>query len=314
MQPDAPPLEGLLSSDILNRIPAWELPPPGAAGRLDLSHPSYRVCREVTRHHARSFYFASHYLPRAQRHAAYAIYAFCRHIDDLIDEAATLGETPTAEQLEDQTRALFEQPALLPFGSAFVEVVQVYRIPEVLWRDLITGCCLDRQPVRLQNFSELAGYCYLVASVVGLMMCPIFGLRTASALPRAVEMGIAMQLTNIIRDVREDWERGRIYLPADELAAAGVTVDEALFAAPPDAAWQSFLQGQVARARAFYQSGSRGLPALANDGSRRTATTMARVYAGILGQVEKHRFDLSRRHYLSLPGKILYATGLKKAY
>lgn len=307
-------METLLPAEILSRIPAWTEPPAAAEKQLDLKHPAYQVCREITRHHAKSFYFASHFLPRPQRLAAYAIYAFCRHIDDLIDEASAGGDVPTAEELIRQTEGLFSKPESLAFGPAFVQVVETYRIPPQLWRDLIAGCCLDRQPVRLQSFHELAEYCYLVASVVGLMMCPVFGLRDARALPQAVEMGIAMQLTNIIRDVREDWQRGRVYLPADELAAAGVTVDEQLFAGPPGAAWQNFLAQQVERARRYYRSGATGLPALANNGSRRTATVMARVYAGILDQVEQNRYDISRRHHVSMAGKILYATGFTKAY
>lgn len=266
---------------------------------------SYRNCRKVTRHHAKSFYFSSFTLPRAKRMAAYAIYAFCRHVDDCIDEAPP-EETPPKSLLLDEARAILEGASPLPFAPAFSEVVRHFRIPFQLIEDLIEGCCRDRiSPVRMPDFRALEEYCYYVASVVGLLMCPVFGLRGREALPQAVDMGIAMQLTNILRDVREDLEKDRIYLPASELELAGIDLPSLIRQGAANDPWRRFMTGQIERTRDYYRRGEKGLRHLENDGSRTTARVMARVYGGILDEIEGSGYEnLKTRHYVSLPRKI----------
>lgn len=253
---------------------------------LELAN-SFAYCRDVTRRHAKSFYFSSFPLPEEKKLAAFAVYAFCRHVDDIIDESADCGtggteeEAPTREILHDSLLDIEGGRSRLPFAAAFAEVNRQYGIERPLYLDLIEGCCRDREPVKIGTFAELEEYCYYVASVVGLMMSKIFGLREPEGVPYAVDMGIAMQLTNILRDVEEDYAMGRIYLPAEELEAYGLSEDD--FRNPGDQErWVPFIRMQVERARDYYRRGCAGLKYLENDGSRKTATLMARVYAGIL--------------------------------
>jgi phytoene synthase len=185
-----------------------------------------------------------------------------------------------------------------PFAPAFAAVCREYGIARELCLDLIEGCARDRLPLRLADLAEFEVYCYHVASVVGLMMSRIFGLRDATGLPRAVAMGLAMQLTNILRDVREDFDRGRIYLPAEDLARFGISEDQ-LRAGRVDANWAALLRFEIARTRAWYAEAELGLPLLDADGSRLTATLMARLYSGILGAIERRRYDVfSARCYV----------------
>lgn len=261
-------------------------------------------CREITRRHARSFYFASHTLPAAKQAAAYAIYAFCRHVDDLLDEgglSSAAGRAGAELELNGVLDRLYAGAATgLPLAAAFREAVQDYGIPSQPFRDLIHGVCLDREPLRLETWDELRHYAYHVASVVGLVMCPVLGLRDRAAEERAVELGIAMQLTNILRDVREDWERGRRYLPAEEMRRFGVTDDD-LAAGRVTEGFRALMRFQISRAREFYRSSEAGIPALAPDGSQFTVWLMRWVYAGILEEIERQDYDVFRRR-AAVPG------------
>lgn len=268
-------------------------------------------CREMTRRHARSFYFASHTLPAAKQEAAYAIYAFCRHVDDLLDEGGLAGgggRTGAELELNDLLGRLYAGAATgLPLAPAFRDAVQRYGIPSQPFRDLIHGVCLDREPLRLETWEELRHYAYHVASVVGLVMCPVLGLRDRSAEERAVELGIAMQLTNILRDVKEDLERGRRYLPAEEMRRFGVTDDD-LAAGKVTEGFRALMRFQIARARDFYRSSESGIGALAPDGSQLTVWLMRWVYSGILEEIERQDYDVfGRRAAVSGPRKLWLA-------
>jgi phytoene synthase len=308
-----------LTPALLAKLPAtW----PPAQPRPDWHRdpalaPALAACRAATRAHATSFFFASRLLPAQKKCAAYGLYAFCRWVDDSIDEASEGGTlsrhspSPAISRTGLTTPVTLDAPALRaalddmlagrggpPFAPAFAAVCREYGLTrELLW-DLIEGCARDRLPVRLRDLAELEIYCYHVASVVGLLMSRIFGLRDPAGLPRAVEMGLAMQLTNILRDVREDHARGRIYLPAEDLARFGIS-DEQLRAGRVDARWVELMCFEIARARAWYASAELGLPLLDDDGSRLTATVMGRLYAGILGAIERRRCDVfSARCYV----------------
>ncbi len=252
---------------------------------------AYAEARRITRHHAKSFYFASFRLPREKRDAAYAIYAFCRLVDDRIDEAPP-NETPTPKELQSLYQAMMrgECPEVA-FAPAFAETNRVYAIPDVLYEELIHGCCLDREPAAIANFAELEMYCYYVASVVGLIMSRVFGLERREERREAIYMGIAMQLTNILRDVQEDWTRGRVYLAADELAQFGLD-REAIAEGTLTPEWRQFMRFQIERTRQYYAAGAKGLPALANDGSRQTAELMAIIYSHILNAIEANDYDV----------------------
>ena len=267
---------------------------------------SFRAATAITRHHAKSFYFASHFLRPRKRREAYAVYAYCRYIDDRIDEHDTHNPPPSQEELTAENHAFLAGDHPAGFAPSFAWTCSERQIPLVLLEELVEGCSRDRGTVRIQTAAELEEYCYLVASVVGLMMCRVFGVSSVEAYPRAVEMGLAMQITNILRDIREDYERGRIYLPAEERAARGLDM-ESLLQNGPDEGWKEYLATWIRKARSWYRSAETGLPYLQNRTCARTARIMGRVYGGILDEIERADYDIRTRHYVPLRRKFLLA-------
>ena len=244
---------------------------------------SIEACRTATQHHAKSFYFASFPLPKYKRLGAFVVYAYCRYIDDVIDDAPSEELAPTEAFLRNELEDILQGGTRHSFAPALRQAVETFGIPIEFWHDLIHGCCLDRQPQRLQTYGELEMYCYYVASVVGLVMCCVFGVKEKAALPQAIEMGIALQLTNILRDVKEDWDMGRCYLPVEILEQYGLDYSNLESAQFTDD-WERLMQNEIQRAWDFYAKGAAGLQAIPADGSRQCATIMARVYAGILDE------------------------------
>jgi phytoene synthase len=272
----------------------------------------YARAKQLTRRHAKSFFFSSVALVGSRRRAAFALYAFCRRLDDLVDgdnggdgqvQAPVAGAGELQRRLSLARRAvgvIYGRPAPglereLPWHptefAAFHDTVERYGIPEAPFQALIDGMEMDLQTSRYSTFEELRLYCHRVAGVVGLMMTPVLGLKDERCLVHADELGIAMQLTNILRDVREDLARGRVYLPADELAYFGLDV-AALGSGVVDARWAEFMRFQVARARALYTSASRGVPALCGFGSQRAVRLMGAVYGDILRVIEERGYDV----------------------
>ena len=267
---------------------------------------SFLLCRRITARHAKSFHFASFALPAAKKDAACAIYAFCRRADDLIDEAGGGSVEEAVARLE----RLFDEAMggrLDGVGPAFASTVTEYGIEKRWFLELMEGVRRDAGRVRVATWEELRDYCWHVASVVGRMMAPVFGLRDPAGWVHAEELGLAMQLTNIIRDVREDLERDRVYLPAEELARFGVSEAE-LGAAEPSPALVRLLRFQVDRARDYYRRSEAGIPLLAPDGSQFTVWLMRHVYAGILDEVERVGYAVGRgRVRTSTPRKLRLA-------
>lgn len=269
---------------------------------------SFEAARQITQHHAKSFYFSSFFLPRHKKNAAYAIYSFCRHADDLLDLHAN-------DTFTDHRRALAQLLARLysgncreiPFAGAFYHTVTQYAIPQIHFEALIEGVCSDRGRIRFATYEDLRIYCYRVASVVGLMMAPILGLRDPSGEKYAIDLGLAMQLTNILRDLGEDDARDRIYLPQNELARFGVT-EEDFRARRITPAFVELMRFQIARTRDIYNESEKGILLLADDGSRFTVWAMRWIYAGILDEIEKAHYNVYlRRASVSLPRKIALA-------
>lgn len=270
---------------------------------------SQRWCREITRKHAKSFYFASFPLPQEKRRAAYAVYAFCRYADDLVDEAPPGSDIAAAvSALEKTFDAIVHQgDRKLPFASAFADAVQRFHLEKLPFMELVEGVGRDQGPIRMQNWEELRDYCYHVASVVGLVMCPILGLQDPAGNARAIDLGIAMQLTNILRDVGEDLQRDRIYLPADELATFGLSEAD-LRRGLVDSRWIALMKFQTERAETYYRSGESGIPLLAADGSQLTVWLMRDIYADILRQIEAIGYNsFQRRAFTPLSRKLLLA-------
>jgi phytoene synthase len=272
----------------------------------------FAAARSICRRHAKSFYFASHFLPEPKRSHAYAVYAFCRLLDDAVDEsdgtAAMQQQLTRFERLLDAAYAGRAPPGAGEEAAAlraFSATVAACGIPQKHFRELADGCRMDLTISRYADWPALERYCYHVAGVVGVIMCYVFGLANGPAHARAVLMGNAMQLTNILRDVHEDFGRGRVYLPQDEMARFGVTDDDlATGASTPGL--KALIGFEIARARVLYRAGAAGLSALRPDGSRQTAAVMAVVYAGILRAIERGGYDIfAGRARLSTVQKVL---------
>jgi phytoene synthase len=185
--------------------------------------------------------------------------------------------------------------------AALKHCIREYRIPEQPFQDLISGMEMDLTKDRYATFSELELYCYRVAGVVGLMMTRVLGCSDERALEPAADLGRGMQLTNILRDVREDLERGRVYLPAEELRAFGLT-EEDLRRGVVDERWRDFMRFQVHRARAYYARAATGVKYLTGFGSQRMVRLMGAIYGDILQEIEARDYDVfSTRAYV--PGK-----------
>lgn len=266
---------------------------------------AYDYCRDVTARFARTFYFASHFLTPRKRRSCYAVYAFCRYVDDLADEYGAEGaEEAIVRWREDLRRVYAGEQVDAPELIAWGDVLHRYDIPLRLPEELIEGCLSDLRPsIRYDTFDELYGYCYRVASVVGLMTSRIFGYDDVTAEERAVDLGIAMQLTNILRDVAEDAADNRIYLPLEEIRAAGLSEEE-IVRGEMSSEFRRFMALQIERARLYYRSADEGIAMLEPD-SRLTVRLMSHNYAGILEAIEARNYDVfSGRASVSLRRKI----------
>jgi 15-cis-phytoene synthase len=250
---------------------------------------SFQYCRQVARSRAKNFYYSFILLKREQRDAMCAIYAFMRYCDDLSDEPganAAAMERWRAE-MEDALDGRFSEHPVWP---AFHYTVRRFGIPRQYFRDMIDGVASDLVPRRMETFEELYRYCYQVASVVGLTTVHIFGFDTPSALPLAEKCGVAFQLTNILRDIREDAERGRIYLPAEDLRSFGVTEDD-LRAGNRSEPLLKLLGFEAERARRYYAE-SRPLLDLVHPRSRPSLLALITIYSRLLERIEETNYDV----------------------
>lgn len=262
---------------------------------------SREACRVMTRHHAKTFYFASHVLPAQKRCDAYAVYAFCRYVDDQIDLAPDEAARQRAfADLDHLLHAAYqpsgEQDSLaksLPWLTAFRETIVRRAIPQDYFQDLLTGVEMDRGRVRLKTWEELDRYCYHVASVVGLIMVHVLTEPAPELLKPARDLGTAMQLTNILRDIQEDWERDRLYLPAVELEKFGLTEADISQQRMSDA-FRAMMRFQIARARDYYRAAEPGIVDLPRDGSQFCARLMSTIYGAILDEIERADYQVFR--------------------
>ena len=255
---------------------------------------SYDWCRRLARSRARNFYYSFLLLSQDQRNAICAVYAFMRECDDLSDEPGAQRSALDHWRV-DLDRALRGDFAGHRCWPALEDAVRRYAIPHRYLHEMIDGVSSDIEPRRMQTFDELYRYCYLVASVVGLTIIHIFGFDSPAALPLAEKCGIAFQLTNILRDVREDRERGRVYLPSEDLLRFGVDSDRLV----RDEAFLNLMRFEAARASAFY---SEALPLLdlVHPKSRASLWALIEIYRQLLGRIQQSNYDvLDRRIRLS---------------
>jgi phytoene synthase len=275
---------------------------------------SRRACEAMTKQHAKSFYFASHVLPRQKRLDAYAVYAFCRYADDQVDLAADEDARRIAvARLRELLHAAYAPGDAagveLPWLPAFIETLRRRAIPKAYFENLLAGVEMDLGRVRIKTWEQLDTYCYHVAGVVGLIMVHVLTEPEPELLRPARDLGTAMQLTNILRDIGEDMQRDRVYLPADELERYGLS-DEDLAKQRYDEMFRAMMRSQIDRARDYYRAAEPGILALPNDGSRFCARLMSTVYGAILDEIERENYEVfDRRVRVSLARKLWLAAG-----
>lgn len=263
---------------------------------------AYRHCAQITRAHSRTFYMASGLLPQQKQQAARALYAFSRITDDIVDAPGT------AESRGDRLdlwRQMLAGHAVIDekVCAAWWDAQARFDIPPGYMHQLIDGVARDLSKTRYDTFTEVAEYAYGVASTVGLMAMHIIGFAGDYALPYAIKLGVALQVTNILRDVAEDWHNGRVYLPQQEMAAFQVSEAD-LTAGIVNNRWREFMAFQIARARRLYQEARPGITLLDRDG-RFAIAAAADLYEAILSDIEAHDYDVfSRRAHISKLGKL----------
>jgi len=262
---------------------------------------AYAHCQRVTKAEAKNFYYAFVTLPGPRRRAIYAAYAFCRMCDDIADESMSVEEK--LRQLGEVERALEQAEYGQPEGpvyQALAHAVEEYGIP---WEDLnevVRGVEMDLTITRYETFDDLRAYCYRVASVVGLICIQVCGYSDPKAREYAIDLGLAMQLTNILRDIREDSELGRIYLPQEELARFGYT-EEQLMAGEVNENFEQFMGFQVARARDYFTKGKQLLKLLPLR-TRACPSVLGGIYSRVLDRIEDKGYDVYERR-ISLPSR-----------
>lgn len=272
----------------------------------------YEYCQTLTKREAKNFYYGFMLLPEKQRYAIYSAYAFARQCDDIADEGLLVDEAQKRLDAyrEELDRCLAGKPEG-PVFTALKHSVDTYEIPTEYFYGLIRGVERDLRQTRYETFDELKRYCYLVASVVGLISIEIFGYRGGDkAQEHAADLGVALQLTNILRDLREDAERGRVYLPSDEIEMFGYSVEE-LLEGRVTPAFRSLMAFNVTRARDYFEQGRRLLPYLPRR-ARACVGAMSGIYEAILDEIARRpatvfrrRISLSTSQKLALAGREL---------
>jgi len=264
---------------------------------------SYEYCRRVARRRARNFYYSFVLLPTEQRNAICAIYAFMRYCDDLSDEAPAR-DCSARESIErwrgDLDAALEGRFSGHPVWPAFHDTVTRYRIPREYFHEMIEGVTSDLRPRRMATFEELYRYCYQVASVVGLTVIHIFGFHSPEALPLAEKCGVAFQLTNILRDVREDAARDRVYLPAEDLLRVHVDAQDLREGKRTDE-FVDLMEFEAGRARAYYKE-SAPLVEMVDPHSRSSLWALIEIYSRLLGKIVHTNYDVLS-HRIELPAR-----------
>lgn len=258
-----------------------------------------QYCQQKTRESGSSFTLSFLFLPKPKREAMTALYAFCREVDDVVDECTDyqIAETKLQWWKQEILRLYHEVPQH-PVTRALKPVVEAFALQEAHFIEIIDGMQMDTQYNRYADFEQLALYCYRVASVVGLLSAQIFGYSDKATLSYAHDLGLAFQLTNIIRDIGEDARRGRIYLPLDELERSGVS-EQALLNSQPSAQTQALLLKQIERAELFYEKAFSQLPA-ADTKPQLPGLMMAAIYRALLQEIKQDP-NLVLTHKIMLP-------------
>jgi 15-cis-phytoene synthase len=274
-----------------------------AASRRERLAESYEYCRLVTQTASKTFYWGSMFLPPRKRQAIWAIYAFCRVVDDIVDEAfpvagrsaASAGKASPAEALSywyESLERIYRRglPTDNPIQLAWGDMLESYAVPLKPALDMIEGVAMDLSITRYESFDDLYVYCYRVAGTVGLLTSPVFGYQNDAALIHAVDLGVALQLTNILRDIGEDARRGRVYLPQDEMLRFGYSGAE-LMAGVINDQFCELVRFQMARANEYYQRSLPGIAMLSED-CRLSVRLSSSLYSHILDRIRLNHYNV----------------------
>ena len=280
---------------------------------------AYELCRQITAKYSKTFYLGTLLMPEVKRRAIWAIYVWCRRTDELVDGPQSNLTTPeTLDQWEQQLESVFAGHPLEDPDVALVDTLQRFPIDIQPFRDMIAGQRMDLYRNRYETFEDLNLYCYRVAGTVGLMSAAVMGVdpsrNTApwdkpqedpgSPAEEAIALGIANQLTNILRDVGEDARRGRIYIPLEELTLFNYTEQDLLNEVVDDR-WRELMQFQIQRARKVYASAESGISTLSPD-ARWPVWSALMLYRQILDVIERNQYDVFRqRAYVPGPRKFV---------
>jgi 15-cis-phytoene synthase len=292
-----------------------QLPKPINTRTLADLKEAYESCRKITADYAKTFYFGTLLMTPPKRQAIWAIYAWCRRSDELVDGIKAQQTTSeTLERWEQQLESIFGGHPIDDTDVALVDTLERFPMDIQPFRDMIAGQHMDLYRSRYETFEELKLYCYRVAGTVGLMSTAILGLdnynlsvpwkgaRQDNPTEKAIALGIAMQLSNILRDVGEDAQRGRIYLPLQDLELFGYTEKDLLNGVVDDR-WRALMRFQIQRARKYYQEAEKGVRYLSQD-ARLPVWSALINYQGILDAIERNNYDVfNRRAFVSKPKK-----------
>lgn len=251
---------------------------------------AYRHCRELTRRAGPNFSVGFAFLPRDKRRATEAAYAFCRYLDDQVDIPGAGDPEDRLKEWETELDRTYSGNPTHPAGIALADALQRYPIPKTAFEGLIAGCRMDLAKTRYETFEELIVYCDLVATTIRDITLAIFGARGEEALRLGRSFSTALQLTNILRDVGEDLDRGRIYLPREERERFGMTEEE-LFARRVTPGFAALMKFSAARARGYFRDGMKILPLVDAD-ARLAARLMGEVYLRLLDEIERRNYDV----------------------
>ncbi len=299
--------------------------PPSTHKKLVSLEESYEACRQVTAEYSRTYYWGTVLMSPEKRRAIWAIYMWCRRTDELVD--GPLAATTTSETLDEWERkleAIWEGTPLEDVDVALVDTVQRFNLDIQPFRDMIAGQRMDLVRDRYETFEDLQLYCYRVAGTVGLMTMPVLGMAQPSCRSpwddylnlqqnpdgnpydptrEAISLGIANQLTNILRDVGEDRERGRIYLPLEDLERFDYSEQE-LMDGVRDERWRALMQFEIQRARDIFDQATKGIRFLHRD-ARWPVWAAQMLYSRILNSVERNDYDVfNKRAYVPTVGKL----------
>ncbi len=244
-----------------------------------------QYCEEKTAKSGSSFYYSFMFLPKERREAITALYAFCREVDDIADECTdfTIAQTKL-NWWRTEIESLYQDKPQHPVSKALAQPIKTFHLDAEHFIEIIDGMEMDLKFNRYEDFKQLQLYCYRVASVVGLLSAQIFGFKNRKTLKYAHDLGMAFQLTNIVRDVGEDARRNRIYLPLDELAQFNVTEDDILHSRESESV-KKLLEHQIERAESYYDRALRELPT-EDRKSQRVGLMMAAIYRTLLREIK----------------------------